>query len=40
VGGEGRPLRWSPTVVELIVCDYLPRKVLRESDFFERAVLT
>ncbi len=39
VGGEGRPLRWSPTVVELFMCDYLPRKVLRESDFFERAVL-
>lgn len=38
VGGEGRPLRWSPTVVELFMCDYLPRKVLREREFFERAV--
>jgi hypothetical protein len=38
VGGEGRPLRWSPTVVELFMCDYLPRKVLREGEFFERAV--
>jgi hypothetical protein len=38
VGGEGRPLRWSPTVVELFMCDYLPRKVLRGSEFFERAV--
>jgi hypothetical protein len=38
VGGEGRPLRWSPTVVELFMCDYLPRKVLRESEFFERTV--
>ncbi len=38
VGGEGRPLRWSPTVVELFMCDHLPRKVLRESEFFERAV--
>jgi hypothetical protein len=38
VGGEGRPFRWSPTVVELFMCDYLPRKVLRESEFFERAV--
>lgn len=38
VGGEGRPLRWSPTVVELFMCDYLPRKVLRDREFFERAV--
>ena len=38
VGGEGRPLRWSPTVVELFMCDYLPRKVLRESEFFEQAI--
>jgi hypothetical protein len=38
VGGEGRPLRWSPAVVELFMCDYLPRKVLRESEFFERVV--
>ncbi len=38
VGGEGRPLRWSPTVVELFMCDYLPRKVLRGREFFERAV--
>lgn len=38
VGGEGRPLRWSPTVVELFMCDYLPRKVLREPDFFRRSV--
>lgn len=38
VGGEGRPLRWSPTVVELFMCDYLPRKVLRDREFSERAV--
>jgi hypothetical protein len=38
VGGEGRPLRWSPTVVELFMCDYLPRKVLRDREFFERTV--
>lgn len=38
VGGEGRPLRWSPTVIELFMCDYLPRKVLREDEFFERSV--
>jgi hypothetical protein len=38
VGGEGRPLRWSPTVVELFMCDYLPRKVLRDREFFEQSV--
>jgi hypothetical protein len=25
--GDGDPLRWSPTVVELFMLDYLPRKV-------------
>jgi hypothetical protein len=38
VGGEGRPLRWSPVVVELFMCDFLPRKVVREPEFFERSV--
>jgi hypothetical protein len=32
--GEGRPLRWSPTVVELFMTWFLPRKVVRERDFF------
>ncbi|MEX2105889.1 MAG: hypothetical protein WD810_03220 [Solirubrobacterales bacterium] len=36
--GEGRPLRWSPVVVELFMCDFLPRKVVREPEFFEHAV--
>lgn len=33
---DGRPLRWSPTVVELFMCDWLPRKVVMEEGFFER----
>jgi hypothetical protein len=36
--GDGRPLRWSPVVVELFMTWFLPRKVARESEFFERAV--
>lgn len=36
--GEGRPLRWSPVVVELFMTWFLPRKVIREPEFFERAV--
>ncbi len=26
--GDGDPLRWSPTVVELFMLDYLPRKAI------------
>lgn len=33
---DGRPLRWSPAVVEIFMLDWLPRKVLREPEFFER----
>ncbi|HYY23664.1 MAG TPA: hypothetical protein VE780_17490 [Thermoleophilaceae bacterium] len=36
--GGGRPLRWSPVVVELFMTWFLPRKVVREPEFFERAV--
>lgn len=36
--GEGRPLRWSPVVVELFMTWFLPRKVVREPEFFERTV--
>ncbi|MDQ3777675.1 MAG: hypothetical protein M3310_02235, partial [Actinomycetota bacterium] len=32
--GEGRPLRWSPVVVELFMTWFLPRKVAREPEFF------
>ena len=33
---DGRPLRWSPVVVELFMADWLPRKVLAEREVFER----
>lgn len=33
---DGRPLRWSPVVVELFMADWLPRKVLAERETFER----
>lgn len=36
VGGVDRPLRWSPTVVELFMTWYLPAKVAREQEFFDR----
>jgi hypothetical protein len=32
---DGRPLRWSPTVVELFMTDWLPRKVAHEPAFFD-----
>lgn len=34
---DGRPLRWSPVVVELFMADWLPRKVVADEAFF-RAV--
>lgn len=33
---DGRPLRWSPTVVELFMVDWIPRKVIADADLFER----
>jgi hypothetical protein len=33
---DGRPLRWSPTVVELFMADWIPRKVIADADLFER----
>jgi hypothetical protein len=32
----GGPLRWSPTVVEIFMTSWLPRKVIDERSFFER----
>jgi hypothetical protein len=32
---DGRPLRWSPVVVELFMTDWLPRKVLADHATFE-----
>src|SRR3954447_24464948 len=33
---HGGPLRWSPVVVELIMTDWLPRKITEDPEFFER----
>jgi hypothetical protein len=33
---DGRPLRWSPVVVELFMANWIPRKVLADKDLFER----
>jgi hypothetical protein len=33
---DGRPLRWSPVVVELFMADWVPRKVVAEPDLFEK----
>src|SRR4051794_27825324 len=33
---HGGPLRWSPTVVEIFMLDWLARKVNRDDGFFER----
>ncbi len=33
---DGRPLRWSPVVVELFMADWIPRKVLAGQGLFER----
>ena len=31
---DGRPLRWSPTVVELFMAGWIPRKVLGDAELF------
>ncbi len=31
---DGRPLRWSPTVVELFMADWIPRKVIGDDELF------
>jgi len=33
---HGGPLRWSPVVVELFMTGWLPRKIAREPEFFQR----
>ncbi len=32
---DGRPLRWSPDVVELFMADWIPRKVLGDAELFD-----
>ena len=33
---DGRPLRWSPVVVELFMADWIPRKILSDGELFAR----
>ena len=33
---DGRPLRWSPVVIELFMANWIPRKVLADEGLFER----
>lgn len=33
---DGRPLRWSPVVVELFMANWIPKKVLADQGLFER----
>lgn len=35
--GPGDPLRWSPVAVELLLADWLPRKVIADTAFLARA---
>lgn len=35
--GPGDPLRWSPVAVEILLTDWLPRKVVADAAFLERA---
>lgn len=35
--GPGDPLRWSPVAVEILLTDWLPRKVLADAEFLGRA---
>jgi len=35
--GPGDPLRWSPVAVEMLLGDWLPRKVIADVDFLARA---
>lgn len=35
--GPGDPLRWSPTAVEILLTDWLPRKIVADTAFLSRA---
>jgi hypothetical protein len=35
--GPGDPLRWSPVAVEIILADWIPRKIVADEDFLARA---
>ena len=35
--GPGDPLRWSPTAVEILLVDWLPRKIVAEASYLAKA---
>ncbi|MGH3914104.1 MAG: hypothetical protein ACRDTC_11965 [Pseudonocardiaceae bacterium] len=35
--GPGDPLRWSPTAVEIVLADWIPRKIVAEADYLAKA---
>jgi hypothetical protein len=35
--GPGDPLRWSPTAVEILLLDWIPRKIIAEPAYLRRA---
>ena len=35
--GPGDPLRWSPVAVEIVLSDWLPRKIVADAEFLDRA---
>lgn len=35
--GPGDPLRWSPTAVEILLLDWIPRKIVADSDYLGKA---
>lgn len=35
--GPGDPLRWSPTAVEILLLDWLPRKIVAEAEYLAQA---
>jgi hypothetical protein len=35
--GPGDPLRWSPTAVEILLSDWIPRKIVAPANFLSRA---
>lgn len=35
--GPGDPLRWSPTAVEILLVDWIPRKIVAEAEYLAKA---
>lgn len=34
--GPGDPLHWSPTAVEILLCDWIPRKIVAPADYLSK----